>query len=113
MTERASGRDDAYARVLALFRKLLKQRLRRPLRRRRAVGGVPTASDELQALVRRELTVEEYLEIKMVRAIDPLRTLLHDSEISRVHACLQEHVRTQPTWRQLVRRLDEMVRLTR
>jgi hypothetical protein len=30
-----------------------------------------------------------------------------------VHACLREHVRTQPTWRQLVRRLDEMVRVIR
>ena len=113
MSEHATGGGDAYPRVLALFRKLLKRRLRRPLRRRGAVGGAPAASDELQALVRRELTVEEYLEIKMARAIDPLRALLHDREVSRVQACLREHVRTQPTWRQLVRRLDEMVRLTR
>jgi len=111
MSERATGRGDAYARVLALFRRLLKQR-QRPLRRRRAVGGAPAASDELYALVRRELTVDEYLEIKMARAIEPLRALLHEREISRVRACLREHVRTQPTWRQLVSRLDEMVRLT-
>jgi hypothetical protein len=29
-----------------------------------------------------------------------------------VQACLREHVRTQPTWRKVVSRLGELVRIT-
>lgn len=112
MSEPAVPRNDAYSRVLVLFRKLLKQRLRRPTRRRRGAGGAPAASYELQALVRHQLSVEQYLEIKMAHAMEPLRALLHDGEISRVQACLREHVRTQPTWRKVVSRLGQLVRHT-
>jgi hypothetical protein len=107
MSPRQLGRAAAYSRLLALFRRLLKQRPHRP--GRRPPRHVRAGSEELRALIRQQLTVDEYLEAKMVRSLEPLRAFLLEAEIAHVHACLREHVRTQPMWRRVVRDLRDLL----
>jgi hypothetical protein len=103
MMRRQRRKADAYARVLALFRRLLA----RPRRRGRTPARL--ASDELLALARRQLTVDEYLDAKMERALEPLKAILLDDDIVHVRACLREHLRTQDRWRRVARQLQRLV----
>jgi hypothetical protein len=107
MSGQELGPARAYARVLALFRRLLKQRWR-PHYRRRPRSAI-VVSNELRALALGQLTVDEYLEAKMTRALEPLQATLPDAEVAHVRACLREHVRTQPMWRRVVRQLKELL----
>lgn len=104
MTSRGHKRRDTYAHVLRVFRKLIKERLacRRPDRR-------TEISQELRALVERKITVDEYLSVKMDRAMEPLRHLLHEDELAHVRACLGEHVRSHPMWLRIIGQLRMLV----
>lgn len=85
-----------------MFKKLYKQhqaRVRQP-------SSTPdSVSAELRALLRRQITVEHYLGIKVDKALEPLQPILLEDELALVRECVWKHLRSQPAWLQIINRL--------
>jgi hypothetical protein len=106
MTRRQRRRSNPYVQLLAMFKKLYK---RYQARIRQPVDRAPNAvSAELRALLERQITVEQYLGIKVDKALEPLQPILLEDELALVRSCVWQHVRSQPAWLQIISRLRKI-----
>jgi hypothetical protein len=65
----------------------------------------PRISSALSKLCAGTISVEDYLSIKLDRALEPLEQLLRPDDIAAVRHAMLERIQSEPIWRSVVEEL--------
>lgn len=106
MNAQSLTRADLCAKLVDLLTEL---RHSLAIRRNKAGTSNPRISSALRKLCAGAITVEDYLRIKLERALEPLEQLLRREDVDAVRLTMLERIRTEPIWRSVVEELRAKV----